>query len=611
MLLSLALVVILTSPALSTTIAEIQGHAFQSLYAGEKVTHLTGTVVAISKSGFYLAGHPVKDERVSTGLFVRSSASVSLGDSLSLSGTVSEYRSSRNDLSSTELISPSSILVTSSANTIAPILLGQDRSPPQGQLSALDVVAGPDAWLSVPNNVSQVDAGNESLKPQTYGLDFWESIEGMLVTVPSPVAIGFNDNYGEFWVHGAWNVTGKNSRGGLTMVLDLDGLPDANPEMVIIGRPLDDTTNPTVAMGTTLTDITGVVHFQYGYFYILPLTAPSVISSPTSAAPPTTISSSFDSCIITIGDYNVENMAPTSSHMSAVASHIVSHLLSPDLLFLQEIQDDSGSTNNGIVSANTTLSNIVNAIMDMGGVAYAWVDVDPLNNMDGGEKGGNIRQAYLYNPDKLDLVPGSPTGNATEATAVVSDGSGGYTLSYNPGRIDPTNAAWKDSRKPLAAAWQTRNGDRLFSVNLQLTAKLDSSTTEGNTRPPINAWVAERMEQVAVVATFSQSLLASSPDASLIVGGDCNEYIYTTSVFAPLTALLSEVDSIATPPVPPEERYTYVYNGVTEQLDHMFVSAAVAGRGVSVQHIHVNNWAMNIAERASDHDPSVLEVKVC
>jgi hypothetical protein len=76
--------------------------------------------------------------------------------------------------------------------------------------------------------------------------------------------------------------------------------------------------------------------------------------------------------------------------------------------------------------------------------------------------------------------------------------------SFNPGRIDPTNAAWDDSRKPLAAAWQTIGGSnpgtRFFTVNLQLTAKLDSSTVFGNPRPPVNAGVAQRTDQITVLA---------------------------------------------------------------------------------------------------------------
>ena len=42
-----------------------------------------------------------------------------------------------------------------------------------------------------------------------------------------------------------------------------DGIPDGNPETVIIGTPLDGTTNPDVSIGQTFTDITGVIQQQY------------------------------------------------------------------------------------------------------------------------------------------------------------------------------------------------------------------------------------------------------------------------------------------------------------------------------------------------------------
>jgi hypothetical protein len=119
---------------------------------------------------------------------------------------------------------------------------------------------------------------NATLQPDKYGLDFWESLEGQLVTVPSPVALGFNNNFGDFWTHGSWPVTGKNKRGGLTLTFgtsqctlhmealaDLNsgpnGVPDGNPEAIIIGSPLDGTKNPSTALGSRLSDITGIVTY--------------------------------------------------------------------------------------------------------------------------------------------------------------------------------------------------------------------------------------------------------------------------------------------------------------------------------------------------------------
>lgn len=140
-----------------------------------------------------------------------------MGDAITLSGKVTEFRSSSNPgyLFLTELTSPSNIVRLSSNNVVTPVVLGKDRSPPTRYLSALDV--GPDGFLSVPNNSSRIEQVNATLQPDRYGLDFWESLEGQLVTIPKPTANGFPNNFGDFWVHGDWPVTGKNSRGGLTI----------------------------------------------------------------------------------------------------------------------------------------------------------------------------------------------------------------------------------------------------------------------------------------------------------------------------------------------------------------------------------------------------------
>lgn len=91
----------------------------------------------------------------------------------------------------------------------------------------------------------------------------------------------------------------------------------------------------------------------------------------------------------------VENMAPNSSHLPTVANHIAKYLNTPDVMFVQEIQDDSGPTDDGVVSANLTLTTLVNAIQKESGVLYSFIDIAPVNNQDGGQPGGNIRQAYL------------------------------------------------------------------------------------------------------------------------------------------------------------------------------------------------------------------------
>jgi hypothetical protein len=151
---------------------------------------------------------------------------------------------------------------------------------------------------------------------------------------------------------------------------------------------------------------------RFGFYYVLPFTAPKIIYFPDFSVPPSTIGPSERKGTVTVGDYNVspkrrsifaplirarkvENMGPNSAHVPAVASHIAKYLNTPDIMFVQEIQDDSGSRDDGVVSANLTLTTLVDAIEKESGILYSFVDIAPVDKQDGGQPGGNIRQAYL------------------------------------------------------------------------------------------------------------------------------------------------------------------------------------------------------------------------
>ncbi|EIN05174.1 DNase I-like protein [Punctularia strigosozonata HHB-11173 SS5] len=598
------------------TIADIQGYGWQSPYSGKVVRNLSGTVTARGPNGLWLAGDPVEDRRVSTGLYVYSPAlsrQASIGDEISLSGLVTEYRASNrpSDLFVTELVEPTSLEFLSRNNVVAPLVIGVDRVPPSVSLSALDDAAGIDGWLAVPNNQSLLSAANATLRPELYGLDFWESLEGRLVTIPNPVALNFEDRFGSFWVVGDWDTPGRNARGGLTLSFDTLGLPTANADAILIGRPLDRAKNPAVAVGAKLSNITGVIHYQYGFFSLLPLSAPSVLSAPPYEPPASSLVPDADPCSLIIGDYNVENMSPKSAHLPIVAEHIALNLQAPSIMLLQEIQDDSGSKNDGTVSANVTLTTLVDAIYAASNstVQYAFTDVPPIDNHDGGQPGGNIRVAYLYRPDKVALVPGPRAGGPTEANAVVADSAGNAVLRFNPGRIEPSSAAWNDARKPLAAHWQTSTGERFFTINVHFSSKRGSTSTHGDPRPPINGAVETRLAQANITAAFVRDLLAIDPQASVILGGDMNEFVHARSVFASFTDTLYDINEVSG--VNPVERYTYAYDQNTEELDHLFVSRSIADRGTEVEHVHVNTWAPSKRAQVSDHDPTLSKIRIC
>ncbi|KAL4901707.1 hypothetical protein BDW74DRAFT_69109 [Aspergillus multicolor] len=590
----------LALPAAAVTISEINGNAFLSPYEGDTVSGVEGLVTAIGEDGFYLRStSPDSDDATSESIYVYGSSSVSkvsVGDIITLSGKVSEYRSSDDYLYLTELTSPSSIVVQSSGNEVTPVVIGKDRSPPTEAYSSLDT----GDVLAVPNNVSQISVDNPVLQPESYGMDFWESLSGELVSLTGLTIITKPNQYGDVFVRGDWAVTGLNGHGGLTQTAD-----DSNPEAIKIGTPLDGTSNSDSSkVGDTVEDVTGVVQWKYGQYMVLPSTALKVTGSDDTAASASTLTGDGTCKALAIGSYNVENLSPSSDTIEAIANHIANYLNGPAIMCLQEIQDNDGETDDGVVDANVTLSTLAELISAAGGPDYDFTEIAPIDGENGGAPGGNIRTAYLYDPSIVQLRNPNP-GSASEANEVLS----GPELKYNPGLIDPTNEAWDASRKPLAAAWETVDGkNTFFTINVHFASKGGGSYLQGDERPPVNGGVDQRTSQAEIVASFVASILEEDSSAKILTTGDFNEFAFVQ----PLTTFVSksgltDLDEIVG--IDPIERYTYIYDSNHEQLDHMFVSEAL-GEGAQMEHVHVNTW-VNYDDAPSDHDPTVALFNVC
>ena len=178
---------------------------------------------------------------------------------------------------------------------------------------------------------------------------------------------------------------------------------------------------------------------------------------------------------LSVANFNVENLAATNaqSKFDDLADLVVTNLKSPDLLVLEEIQDNNGATNNGTVDASATLDKLVAAITAAGGPSYEYRQINPEDGRDGGEPGGNIRVGFMFRTDRglafVDRPGGSPSTNTT-----VQDGDDGPELSASPGRILDTVAdgldAFSSSRKPLAGEF-TYNGHKLFVIGNHFNSK--------------------------------------------------------------------------------------------------------------------------------------------
>ncbi|KAF1832290.1 endonuclease/exonuclease/phosphatase family protein [Decorospora gaudefroyi] len=604
----------LLTPTTALTIPQINGPTFLSLYANQPIKNLTGIITAKGPNGLWLrapATHSpkTKTSTSSSGIYVFDGdgtfgSNFSVGNAIVLGGVVKEYRSSADYLFLTEITVPVLERRVEGSEEVKPRVIGRDTlAPPTKWYSGLD---GGDVF-GVPGNVSLVSVVKPELEPRKYGLDFWESLSGELVTVKGGTAVTKPNRYGDTWVVGDWKVTGRNARGGLTM---RDG--DANPEAIVIGSPLDGSKNPAdTKMGDRLEDITGVVSYAFGFYRILPTTAITVVKSREPVLPPPTKIVSSGKCDgITFGDYNVENLSPTSDHYDGLAEHIVEYMKSPDLVFIQEVQDDNGPTNDAVVSANFTLSTLTAAISAAGGPNYAFTDVVPVDDQDGGQPGGNIRVAYLYKPSLIRLYKPNPGGPLDENEVLA-----GPTLKYNPGRIAPANPAWTASRKPLVAQWEVIGGknkkaDVFFTVNVHFGSKGGSSSLHGDARPPVNGGVDDRLEQSRLTANFIREILSKDKKARVIAAGDFNEFTFVQPLieYADISGL-KDLDEVVK--IDEVERYTYLFDMNAQQLDHMLVSPALAKKSkAAYEHIHVNTWPAYDAQ-VSDHDPSVARLDVC
>jgi predicted extracellular nuclease len=381
---------------------------------------------------------------------------------------------------------------------------------------------------------------------------------------------------------------------------------DPNSERILVATRLLGEA-PEVTVGSRFAGpLVGVLEYSYGAYKVL-LTEPlPAVESAGLEREVTPLVGTAET--LTVATMNVENLSVTADEekYSRLAEVVVRNLRGPDVVALQEVQDDSGSANDGQVGCQQTLSRFVRVIREAGGPAYQWLAVDPENNQDGGMPGGNIRVAYLINPQRVGFDRRGSAGprDATRAVA-------GPQLSLNPGRVVPDHPAFVGdraagrfgTRKSLALELEF-NGRRLFFVNNHFCSKRGDEELFGARQPPGRSTEALRTSQAAAVNSFVRELLAVDSGARVVVLGDLNEHEFRP----PLEALKGSQLQNLMESLPTAERYTYLHLGNSQALDHILVSAALAG-GSEIDVVHVNA-EYPVPVRASDHDPVVARLTV-
>ncbi|MFG1811994.1 endonuclease/exonuclease/phosphatase family protein [Streptomyces sp. NPDC049040] len=573
-------------------IHDIQGDTRNSPFAGKAVTGATGIVTGVraygSSQGFWVQDpNPDADPRTSEGIFVftgSTSPAVAVGDSVSVAGTVSQYYpggAAAGGQAVTEITKPTVTKLSSGNAVPAPVVL-DDKSVP-------------DAFVPSAGGGSIEDL---PLRPDEYSLDLYASLEGMNVRIDDTRVVGASDPYSELWV----TVKPKQNptkRGG-TLYTGYDQ-PNSGRLMVQSLIPTATSPFPAANVGDTLRGTTtGPLDYnQFAGTYALQARTLGTVKS-GGLEPEVTGKASSDQA--TVATYNVENLAPGNpqSKFDALAQGLVHNLRSPDIVALEEIQDNNGATDDGTVAADQTLTKLTDAIVAAGGPRYQWREIDPVNDKDGGEPGGNIRSVFLFNPQRVGFTD-IAGGGSTTPVGITGTGDG-TSLTASPGRIAPTDQAWNTSRKPLVGQFTFR-GKKLFVIANHFDSKGGDQGIDSHLQPPVRSSEVQRVRQAIVEHDFVKQLETADKHADVVVLGDLNDY-----QFSPAVQSLTENGTVLTDLVdtlPAKERYSYVYEGNSQVLDHILVSPDL-GKHVEYDVVHINS---EFANQTSDHDPQIIRVR--
>ncbi|WP_341209731.1 endonuclease/exonuclease/phosphatase [uncultured Sphingomonas sp.] len=528
------------------TIGAIQGTEAKSAFEGQQVL-TTGVVTAIDSNGFYIQDYGDGDARTSDAIFVFTSSApqdVFIGDTLTIEGRVSEYRAGTGGLTVTQL-NPTSISVDSFGDAL------------------------PDAVL--------VGKGGLTIPTEkiTDGIAFWEALEGMRVTLDAPHVVSntTDDQWREtdVVVSGGEGATGINARGGITI-----SPGDYNPEKIQLqaDRAVFDGFDPKYSIGDQLSSVTGVVNYANATYEVIVTEAVSVTKDVTLAKEVSALTG--DATHLSIATYNVENLDTSDGKFDVLASNIVYNLRAPDIVALQEIQDADGAGTGSNLSGQKTAQGLIDAIAAINGGRYAYIEIAPaVAGSTGGEPGGNIRNGYLYNLDRVGYVDGS-------ATLITGD-------------------AYANSRKPLAATWDF-HGEQLTTVNVHFTSRGGSDPLWGANQPPFDAGDTQRTAQAAGVKAWVNDKLAADPSLNVAIMGDWNGFYFeqaqTQLTDAAQGGKFTNLNSL----LPEEERYSYMFQGNAQALDNMLVTGGLLN-GASFDAVHLN--AEFGGDRPTDHDPQL------
>ncbi|MEL7058662.1 MAG: endonuclease/exonuclease/phosphatase family protein [Acidobacteriota bacterium] len=586
----------------STSVAEIQGAGHRSPLEGQEI-EVAGVVTghlpaAGGRDGGVWIESPTPDDNLATseGLFLLTDERPAIGRLVTTRGQVVEVERRRGS-------TVTALQVSASAGASAFELGGELELPPPQRLGA--------GGREIP--ATSVDADPGSFDPASDARDLYESLEGMRVVVNDPVLVGPTSRHGDIAVvaDGGRGAGARSARDGVMVSED-----DPQPERMVVsswrmGRM------PAFDVGTRFPGpIEGILDFDFGAYRMLPtgLPDPDRASRRVDVAGESTRLFG-DETAMTVASFNVLNLHPRSGSdkMQRLARTVVDSLGAPDIVGLQEIQDDSGPEDDGTTTSARTLAALADAVVEAGGPRYEALWLDPVDGADGGAPGANIRNAFLYDPARVQPIRRGSGGRANDRSPRIEGRGAAVSISPLPARLlgpafdrEGPGAHRSATRKPLIGGFRFAGRD-VYVIVVHLRSKRADDALFGDEQPPQRRSEPQRIEQARAVHSLVARWLDAAPDLPVIVLGDFNE----VPGRAPLQEL--EEGGVLTnlmDRLPADERYSFNFQGVSQLLDHVFVSPALAADGVAaIDAVHVaSDRAAD--DQPSDHDPLIARFEL-
>lgn len=529
------------------TIPEIQGNGFVNTIPSNLYIDTFGIVTADfqneAKRGFFVQD-PVGDgdPTTSDGIFVyHYTYDVNVGDEVMLQGRVSEY------YGMTEMYRPY-ITILSSNNPL------------------------PDpVELNPPSNDYDSDV-------------YYESLEGMLVSVSRMKVVAGTNEYGE--------TAGVVAGTGINRVFQDD--PAGTGELIFADD--DGGCLINARTGSFVRNLYGPLDYTYDEYKILPRAEipPEVYPewwAESDLVLPRGLVSGF-----TVATYNMLNLfdevnAPDKDDpiysseevellLSKHAIAIHDYLRMPDLIAVQEVENIE------------LLERLADTEPIQGIYGAVLIDGPDVRGIDVG---------LLYRLDRVTVV-------SAEARQTCTD----LNDAYGPG-TDPNFPCEEGynplfSRPPLVVHLRTisdcgrgreRVGTDFWVIINHFKSKSTYAPYYADTEP-------RRIEQAEWVNALVDEIQSGSPCAKVMVLGDLNTF--TTE--APIATLQAGGLHDLIFNVPKRSRYTYIYRGVSEVLDHILVTRSLMREFMHARVVHFNvdfpaplfSEDPNTGIRSSDHD---------